>query len=124
MRLLIIIQVSIFFNNAYGSSGIVDPSKLSVQHSYGAHGPFVERGQLGAEEGVYVDSDEFRKLIVEGGLYRLKISNGKQCIVTSVRAVSGVGWLLFTPTLVKSLFVIKPLMGDGDMMVVRMFYYS
>ncbi len=114
-----IVQVIIFFNSVYGSSGIVDPSKLSVQHSYGAHGPFVERGPLGAEDGVYVDSDEFRKLIVEGGLYRLKISNGNQCIVTSVRAVSGVGWLLFfIPTLVKSLLVMKSLMGDGGSRVL------
>ncbi len=90
-----IIQVILFFDNVYDSSGIVDPSKLSVQHSYSAHGPFVERGPLGAEEGVLVDSDKFRKLIVEDGLYRVKISNGKQSIVTSVRAVSGVGWLLF-----------------------------
>ncbi len=89
-----IIQVILFFNNVYVSSGIVDPSKIPVQHSYGAHGPFVERGPLGTDNEVLIDSDELRKLIAEDGLYRVKISTGKHCVVASVRAVSGLGWLL------------------------------
>ncbi len=116
---MIIIQVILLFDSVYDSSGIVAPSKLSVQQSYSAHGSFVERGSLGAEEGVVVDSAEFRKLIVEDDLYRLKISNGKQSIVASVRAVSGVGWLLFQRWCLVWLSASTIWVYNG--MVVRMF---